>query len=522
MKRLKAMQPSMADYQVLRNYLETLSEIPWNISSPEEINISKAKQQLDNDHFGMDKIKKRILEYLSVCKLRKDLKGPIICLAGPPGVGKTSLGKSIANALGRKFHRISLGGIRDEAEIRGHRRTYVGSMPGVIIQGLKKCGVNNPVFLLDEVDKLCNGSHQGDPAAALLEVLDPEQNNTFLDHYINTPVDLSKVLFIATANNLSNMSAPLLDRMEIVELSGYTINEKRHIAKNHLIPKQVQTHGLTQELFEVPDDTLGAVISKYTREAGVRNLERTIAALCRAKAMDYSQIDQGSKFDKIVHLDDLENILGIPRFTERLADQKLMPGMAIGMVYSQSGSGAIMFLEATKMPGSGKLVLTGKLGQVLQESAQIALSWVKANAYELGLVSDVKTNLLEGLDIHIHLPEGATPKDGPSAGITLISCLVSLFSKTPIPAFLSMTGEVSLRGKVLPVGGIREKVISAHRAGIKTIILPELNRKDVNHQDLPDEVFQDIQFYFVSHISEVLQILFETRFKSKLNLISRL
>ncbi|KAJ9059029.1 hypothetical protein DSO57_1006506 [Entomophthora muscae] len=516
MRRLKRLQPAMADYQVIRNYLEWISELPWGISSVDNLDVGKARNQLSADHFGLEKVKKRILEYLAVCKLKNDVKGPILCLAGPPGVGKTSLGKSIAAAMGRKFFRISLGGVRDEAEIRGHRRTYVGAMPGLIIQGLRKCGVNNPVILLDEVDKVGANSNQGDPSAALLEVLDPEQNCSFVDHYINAPVDLSKVLFIATANRLDTIPAPLLDRMEVVELSGYTLYEKQHIAEKYLIPKHLRSHGLPQEQLNITSEGLSELILKYTREAGVRSLDREIAAVCRSKAVAFSEASESNPpapYSSVVDTADLENILGIAKYRDEAADRKLLPGIAIGLVYTGSGSGKIMFLEASKMPGNGKLVLTGQLGEVLKESAQLALSWVKAHAYQMGITASRRDRLVDETDIHLHLPEGATPKDGPSAGVALVATLVSLFTDVALPPATAMTGEMTLRGQVLPVGGIREKVIAAHRAGIRTLLLPALNRPQVNLDDLPRQVMDDIEFHFVDTVPEALNILFKPMFK---------
>ncbi|KAI0220973.1 hypothetical protein L0F63_004427 [Massospora cicadina] len=519
LRRLKRLQPAMADYQVIRNYLEWIAELPWGRASIDNLDIKKAREQLTADHFGLEKVKKRILEYLAVCKLKNEVKGPILCLVGPPGVGKTSLGKSIAAAMGRKFYRMSLGGVRDEAEIRGHRRTYVGAMPGLIIQGLRKCGVNNPVILLDEVDKVGASSHYGDPSAALLEVLDPEQNFSFVDHYINAPVDLSKVLFIATANRLDTVPAPLLDRMEVVELSGYTLYEKQHIAEMYLVPKHARSHGLSPDQLKITDECLSEIILRYTREAGVRSLDREIAAVCRFKAVAFSEAADcpSVPYSRVVDVADLEAILGIAKFRDEVAERDLQPGVVIGLVYTGSGSGKIMFLEASKMPGDGKLILTGKLGEVLKESAQLAISWVKGHAYQMGIIASRRERLVDQYDIHLHLPEGATPKDGPSAGVALVAAVVSLFTGVALPFATAMTGEITLRGHVLPVGGIREKVIAAHRAGIRTLVLPALNKPQVNPEDLPKQVMEDIKFHFVSTIPEALEILFNSMFNFSSN-----
>ncbi|KAI9314483.1 ATP-dependent protease La [Dichotomocladium elegans] len=507
LKRLKKLQPSSSEWGVIRNYLELMADLPWSKKSDEVIDIHRAKEQLENDHFGLDHVKKRIIEYLSVIKIKGDLKAPIICLVGPPGVGKTSLGRSIATALSREFHRISLGGVRDEADMRGHRRTYVGAMPGLIIQGLRKVGVNNPLFLLDEVDKLVNSTYYGDPAAALLEVLDPEQNNTFSDHYLNVPFDLSNVLFIATANSLDTIPGPLLDRMEVIQLNGYTFEEKLHIARSHLLPKQIKAHGLDVDQVTIADEVLLKIAENYTRESGVRTLERTIASVVRAKCVeiaDKQELNEMGKYIPQVKLSDLEEILGIPTFEKEVAEREPYPGVVTGLAYSGSGNGGILFVEATKMPGKGDLQLTGSLGDVIKESAQIALTWVKAHAYALKIAPTKYTNIVENYDIHIHFPGGAVPKDGPSAGVTLVSALVSLFSGYCVKPTTAMTGEVSLRGQVLPVGGIKEKVISAHRAGIRKIIMPQRNRKDVE-ADVPQSVKQDIKFVYAKTIWDVLE-----------------
>ncbi|CDH50481.1 atp-dependent protease la [Lichtheimia corymbifera JMRC:FSU:9682] len=506
LKRLKKLQPSSSEWSVIRNYLELIADLPWSKKTEETIDIQRAKQQLENDHFGLDHVKKRIIEYLSVIKIKGDLKAPIICLVGPPGVGKTSLGRSIATSLSREFHRVSLGGVRDEADMRGHRRTYVGAMPGLIVQGLRKCGVNNPLFLLDEVDKLVHSTYYGDPAAALLEVLDPEQNNSFSDHYLNIPFDLSNVLFLATANSLDTIPGPLLDRMEVIHLNGYTFEEKLHIARSHLLPKQIKAHGLEPNQVTMADEVLLKIAENYTRESGVRSLERTIASVVRAKCVELADFQETGKMDKYnpeVKLSDLEDILGIAVFEKEVAEREPYPGVVTGLAYSGSGNGGILFVEATKMPGKGELQLTGSLGDVIKESAQIALTWVKAHAYALKIAPTKHTNIVENYDVHIHFPGGAVPKDGPSAGVTLVSALVSLFSGYCVKPTTAMTGEISLRGQVLPVGGIKEKVISAHRAGIRKIIMCHKNRKDVE-SDVPESVKQDITFVYAKHIWDVL------------------
>lgn len=568
-QRLQKMNPAQAEYQVCRNYLENLAEIPWTKMTVDQLDAStlvKAKKQLDDDHYGLEKVKKRLLEYLAVLKLKEQAnrsiddqiralsetpgeevemqgqepeekapreqsevelrllekkrmvdKSPILLLAGPPGVGKTSLAKSVATALGRKFHRISLGGVRDEAEIRGHRRTYVAAMPGLIVSGLKKVGVANPVILLDEIDKLAGSNHNGDPSAAMLEVLDPEQNHTFTDHYVNIPIDLSKVLFIATANSLETIPAPLLDRMETIELSGYTTLEKRHIASRHLIPKQITTNGLRQDDLDMPTDVLDKIITSYTREAGVRNLEREIGSVCRSKAVEYATAKDTNTlaaYSPVVTLDDVDATLGIEKFAEELTEQSSKPGVITGLVaYSSGGQGSILFIEILDMPGSGRVQLTGKLGDVLKESVEVALTWVKAHAFELGLSASVDEDIMKKRSIHVHCPSGAIPKDGPSAGLAHTIALISLFSGKPVPTTLAMTGEVSLRGRVLPVGGIKEKLIGALRAGVERVLLPEANRKDA--RDLPDEVKNGMKIEFVGHIWEALGLVWPERWEGK-------
>ncbi|KAI7908193.1 ATP-dependent protease La [Cokeromyces recurvatus] len=519
LKRLKKLQPISSEYAVARNYLELLADLPWNKKSKDTIDIRQAKQKLEEDHFGLDHVKKRIIEYLSVIKIKGDLRAPIICFVGPPGVGKTSLGKSIASSLGREFHRISLGGVRDEAEMRGHRRTYVGAMPGLIIQGLRKCKVNNPLFLLDEIDKLVQSSHYGDPAAALLEVLDPEQNNSFTDHYLNLPFDLSNVLFIATANSVETIPEPLLDRMELITLNGYTFEEKLHIAKSHLLPKQLLVHGLDKGQVEMSDKVILKLAENYTRESGVRSLERTIASVVRAKCVElanFRELNKELEYSSIVSLSHIEEILGMPFYEKEVAERDPLPGVVTGLAYSGSGNGGILFIESTKMPGHGDLHLTGSLGDVIKESAHLALTWVKAHAYSLKVVPREGDNLVEKYDVHIHVPGGAVPKDGPSAGVTIVTSLVSLFSGYHVPTTTAMTGEISLRGQVLPVGGIKEKVVSAHRAGIQKIILPFRNKKDVD-QDVPNKVKEDIKFVYTKNIWDVLEAALVINEKEKWN-----
>jgi len=490
--RFARMPPAAAEYSVVRTYLEWLLDLPWLKGTEDRLDIAAAEQILSQDHYNLEKVKKRILEYLAVRKLKKDMKGPILCFVGPPGVGKTSLGHSIAAALGRKFIRISLGGIRDEAEIRGHRRTYVGALPGRIIQSIRKAGSNNPVFMLDEVDKI-GADFRGDPSSALLEVLDPEQNTTFSDHYLELPFDLSRVMFIATANILDPIPAALRDRMEVLELPGYTASEKLHIARRYLIPKQLEAHGLTAAQLTVTNDAVHEIISSYTREAGVRNLEREIATICRAVA---KQVSEGRTDPVTITAEGLRPLLGPVKFFSEVAERTAQPGVATGLAWTPAG-GEIIFVEATKMPGKGNLILTGHLGEVMKESAQAALSTIRSRSRELDLAEDFFLKQ----DIHIHVPAAAIPKDGPSAGITMYTALLSLVTGRPVQSEVGMTGEITLRGQVLPVGGIKEKALAAKRAGLKAIVLPERNANDL--EDTPDEVRQGIEFRFIKTVDQV-------------------
>jgi ATP-dependent Lon protease len=498
LKRLATIQPTSPEYTVARTYLDWICELPWNTATEDNLDIPHARQVLDADHHDLEKVKKRILEFLAVRKLKPDLKGPILCFVGPPGVGKTSLGQSIATALGRKFQRISLGGVRDEAEIRGHRRTYIGALPGKIIQGLKKAGTNNPVFMIDEVDKIGH-DFRGDPAAALLEVLDPEQNHTFQDHYLDVPFDLTRVMFIATANVLDTIPPALRDRMEILELPGYTHEEKALIAKKHLIPKQIKEHGLTTEHVTLSDDILGRVIEEYTREAGVRNLERAVATIFRQVAVGIVE-KKWQRLDIDPHY--LEEFLGPRKFESEVNERLDMPGVATGLAKTEAG-GEILFIEATRMPGKGAVQTTGHLGDVMKESAQIGISYIRSRARALGLDDAI----FEKTDLHIHVPAGAVPKDGPSAGITLLTTLVSLLTGVRVRKDICMTGELTLRGAVLPVGGIKDKVLAALRHGIHRVILPDRNRKDI--VEIPEDIRAQIQFLFVKSVDEVLRAALE-------------
>jgi ATP-dependent Lon protease len=498
LERLSRMNPSSAEYTVSSTYLDWVTALPWNDATTDNLDIAEARRILDEDHYGLSKPKKRIIEYLAVRKLKPDSKGPILCFVGPPGTGKTSLGHSIGRALGRKFARIALGGVRDEAEIRGHRRTYIGALPGRIIQGLRRAESNNPVFMLDEIDKL-GSDFRGDPSSALLEVLDPQQNNSFTDHYLDVPFDLSKVIFIATANMLDTIPPPLLDRLEVIELTGYTQEEKMKIAEKYLIPRQLAENGLTASQFRLTAKALSTIITGYTREAGVRNLEREIANACRGVA---AQIAEGGIASKTVTEKDVHKYLGPVRVPTDIDARITKPGIAIGLAWTPVG-GDMLFIEATAMKGRKGLTLTGQLGDVMKESVSAALSFIRTNAKELGVDPD----FFEDKDIHIHVPAGATPKDGPSAGVTMLTALTSLLTCRKVKTRLAMTGEITLRGAVLPVGGIKEKVLAAYRAGIKTLILPAWNRKDV--EDIPANVQKQITFHFVSDMMDVLKLALE-------------
>jgi ATP-dependent Lon protease len=500
LKRLRSMQVGSAEYTVVRTYLDWILDLPWSVSTQDCMDIGAVRNVLDEDHYGLEKVKKRILEYLAVRKLKQDKKGPILCLIGPPGVGKTSLGRSIARALGRKFVRISLGGVHDEAAIRGHRRTYVGALPGQIIQGLKKAGTINPVFMMDEVDKIGH-DFRGDPSAALLEVLDPEQNNTFADHYLEVPYDLSNVMFITTANIPDPIPPPLRDRMETLEIPGYTRREKLAIAKRHLLPKQLEDHGLTTAQIDIQDSAIEEMIDQWTREAGVRNLERQIAGVIRGVAVKVAEGDLSPR--KVALADDMREFLGAPKFTSEVAERTEETGVATGLAWTSVG-GEILFIEATRMFGTGKLQLTGQLGDVMKESAQAALSFVRTNAERYAIPKD----FLEKSDVHIHIPAGGMPKDGPSAGVTMFTALVSMLTGIRVRHDVAMTGEITLRGRVLPIGGLKEKVLAAHRAGIKRVIIPERNKSDL--EEVPKEVLDELEFVAVSRMDQVLEAALET------------
>ena len=493
--KLQRMNPQVAEYSVQRNYLDLFLDLPWGEFSEDLFDLKRAQKILDRDHYGLEEVKKRIIEYLAVLKLRNDMKSPILCLYGPPGVGKTSLGKSIAEALGREYVRISLGGMRDEAEIRGHRKTYIGALPGRIIQSLKKAGTSNPVFVLDEIDKLTSNS-QGDPSSALLEVLDPEQNGSFYDNFLELGYDLSKVMFVATANNLGGIQPALLDRMEIINVSGYTIEEKAMIAKNHLLPKQLKEHGLKNKDLTLSKSLLEAMVEGYTRESGVRGLEKQVAKSVRYVAKSIAMVESYIKSPK---QSDLKTILGPAKVTRDLYENNETAGVVIGLAWTSVG-GDILFIESALLPGKGQLSITGNLGKIMKESSTIAMQYIKANAEILGL-SDFP---FDKYNIHIHVPEGATPKDGPSAGITMLTSLVSLLTQKRVKKHLSMTGEITLRGKVLPVGGIKEKILAAKRSKIKEIILCESNRKDI--EEINDSYLKGLQFHFVKEMHEVLAI----------------
>jgi ATP-dependent Lon protease len=498
LERLRQMAPSSAEYTVQRTYLEWLVELPWSKQTTDTLDLDQARKVLDADHYDLQKVKKRVLEYLAVRKLAPGKKGPILCLVGPPGVGKTSLGKSVARALSREFIRASLGGVRDEAEIRGHRRTYIGALPGRIIQGMRRVGTHNPVFMLDEIDKL-GADFRGDPAAALLEVLDPEQNNAFSDHYLEVNFDLSAVIFIATANTLETIPPALLDRMEVLEIPGYTREEKLEIAKRHLVPKQISEHGLDERQISFDEESLTTIIEQYTREAGVRNLEREVANVIRGVAVKVAEnLPYQPKLDPA----QIADFLGPQKFFSEVAERTEVPGVATGLAWMPTG-GDILFIEASQMQGKGNLILTGHLGDVMKESARAALSWVRTHVEEFGLNPD-----FEKLDVHLHVPAGAVSKDGPSAGVAMIVALVSLLTGRRVRGDVAMTGEITLRGSVLPVGGIKEKVLAAHRAGIKRVLLPDRNRKDM--VDIPDSVRRDMELVFVKRIQEALELTLES------------
>ena len=493
--KLQRMNPQVAEYSIQRNYLDLFLDLPWNEFSKDKFDLKRAKRILDRDHYGLDDVKRRIIEYLAVLKLRKDMKSPILCLYGPPGVGKTSLGKSVAEALGREYIRMSLGGLRDEAEIRGHRKTYIGAMPGRILQNLKKAGTSNPVFVLDEIDKLSN-SHQGDPSSAMLEVLDPEQNSEFHDNFLEMGFDLSKVMFIATANSLSNIQPALLDRMEIIDVTGYTIEEKVEIAKRHLLPKQLKEHGLVEHDLKIAKPQLEKIVEGYTRESGVRGLEKQLAKMVRYAAMN---IAMEEPYNKKISNEDVLEVLGSPRMERDKYENNNVAGVVTGLAWTRVG-GDILFIESILSKGKGTLTITGNLGTVMKESATIAMEYIKSNAEVFGIDPDV----FEKYNVHIHVPEGATPKDGPSAGVTMLTSLMSLFTQRKVKNNLAMTGEITLRGKVLPVGGIKEKILAAKRARIKEILLCEDNRRDI--KEIKPEYLKGLKFHYVTEMSDVLKV----------------
>jgi ATP-dependent Lon protease len=497
--RLGRMGPQSPEYQMIRTYIDWLLDVPWPVTTPDRLDPIEARRVLDEDHYDLDKVKERIVEYLAVRKLKGDMKGPILCFVGPPGVGKTSLGQSIARAMNRKFVRVSLGGVRDEAEIRGHRRTYIGSIPGRIVQALKQAGSMNPVFMLDEIDKVAAG-YQGDPAAALLEVLDPAQNHSFRDHYLEVDVDLSRVLFIATSNQLGTIHPALLDRMEVISLSGYTQEEKVHIARKYLLPRQMQEHGLPAGSLEITDAALHLVISEYTREAGVRNLERQLGTIARKVAARMATSPPGEASNTVVDRQEVDDYLGPARFKKEVAFRTSRPGVATGLAWTETG-GDVLFIEATLLPGGNQnIILTGQLGNVMQESARAALSHLRANFEQVGLSVD----FLAKHDLHVHVPAGAIPKDGPSAGVTMATAILSAARNQPVRQDVAMTGEITLSGLVLPVGGIREKALAARRVGIRTMILPALNEPDL--AELPEELRRDMTFVPVENLDQVLKV----------------
>lgn len=507
-EKLSRMNPAAADYSIQINYLELLLDLPWNDFTKDNFDLKRAEKVLEKDHYGLEKVKQRIIEYLAVLKLKHNMKAPILCLVGPPGVGKTSLGKSIAKALGRKYVRMALGGIRDEAEIRGHRKTYIGAMPGRIIQSIKKAGTSNPVFVLDEIDKVGN-DFRGDPSSALLEVLDPEQNNAFYDHYVEVDYDLSSVMFIATANSLSSIQPALLDRMEIIEVNGYTIEEKIEIAKQHLLPKQREQHGIKSKDISLKAGVIEKVIEDYTRESGVRGLEKKIGSLVRGVA---TKIAMDVEYNPSISKTDVETILGPPIYDKDLYEGNDVAGVVTGLAWTQVG-GDILFIEASLSPGKGKLSLTGNLGDVMKESATIAMAYLRANASKF----NIDFRLFDQWDVHVHVPAGATPKDGPSAGITMLTALTSAFTQRKVKSHLAMTGEITLRGKVLPVGGIKEKILAAKRANIKEIILSKSNRKDI--LEIKEIYIKDLSFHYVSEMKEVIDLaLFKDKVKDAIDL----
>jgi ATP-dependent Lon protease len=497
--RLAGMQQQSAEYNVTRTYLEWLADVPWNKTTPDRLDVEETRRCLNEDHYGLEKIKKRIIEYMAVRKLAGSKKAPILCFVGPPGVGKTSLGRSIARSMGRRYHRIALGGVRDEAEIRGHRRTYVGALPGRIVQGMKKVAVKNPVMVLDEVDKM-GVDMLGDPAAALLEVLDPEQNGTFQDHYLDVPYDLSQVTFLCTANNPDTIPNALWDRMEVIECAGYTRTEKLNIAREFLCPKQLSAHGMTDERLDFRTDGLEKIIDSYTREAGVRNLEREIGAICRSLVMRVAE----GEADLVLTADAeaVEKILGAPRYMPDMAERTSSPGVATGLAWTPSG-GDILFIEATSMPGKGEVLVTGNLKSVMSESAATAVSYVRSRAKDLGLAPE----FLKGMDLHLHVPKGGTPKDGPSAGVTMFAAVASLLLRCAVKKEVAMTGEITLRGNVLPVGGIKEKLLAAHRAGIREVLIPARNEPDL--EEIPKEVRDDLKVHLIKRVEEVLPLVLE-------------
>ncbi len=510
-EKLSRMNPAAADYSIQINYLELLLDLPWNDFTKDNFDLKRAEKVLEKDHYGLEKVKQRIIEYLAVLKLKHNMKAPILCLVGPPGVGKTSLGKSVAKALGRKYVRMALGGIRDEAEIRGHRKTYIGAMPGRIIQSIKKAGTSNPVFVLDEIDKVGN-DFRGDPSSALLEVLDPEQNNAFYDHYVEVDYDLSSVMFIATANSLSSIQPALLDRMEIIEVSGYTIEEKIEIAKRHLLPKQREQHGIKSKDISLKTNAIEKVIEDYTRESGVRGLEKKIGSLVRGIA---TKIAMDVEYNPTVSKTDVETILGPPIYDKDLYEGNEVAGVVTGLAWTQVG-GDILFIEASLSPGKGKLSLTGNLGEVMKESATIAMAYLRANASKF----NIDFRLFDQWDVHVHVPAGATPKDGPSAGITMLTALTSAFTQRKVKSHLAMTGEITLRGKVLPVGGIKEKILAAKRANIKDIILSKSNMKDI--LEIKEDYIKDLSFHYVSEMKEVIDIaLSKDKVKDAIDLVVR-